>query len=292
VFDPEDALKPGAPILHGDSNLADHIRIRFGDVEAGLNEADEVVEETFTTPMVEHAALEPHAMLAEVTADGELRVWSSVQRPFLVAADLARVLAWPQHRLRVLTPSIGGGFGGKNEMTAEPIVALLAMKSGRPVKLVFDREEEFTASTVRHAYRMTLTSGVRRDGTLTARRVRILCDAGAYVSWGASTLAKAAIHAAGPYRIPNVSVDAYLVYTNNNIGGAMRGFGVPQLGFAYEVHTDTIARTLGLDPWALRERTLLRSGDTLPTGQVLGQVTLHETMARAMDLVTRGEGAV
>jgi CO/xanthine dehydrogenase Mo-binding subunit len=284
VFDPAEALSAGAPLLHGDTNLAAHIKIRSGDIEEGWRQADTIVEETFTTPVVEHAALEPHAMLAEVTADGELRVWSSVQRPYLVASDLARVLRWPEHRLRVLTPAIGGGFGGKNEMTAEAIVALLALKTARPVKLIFDRREEFTATTVRHAYRMTLRSGVRRDGVLTARRVEILCDAGAYVSWGESTLAKAAIHAAGPYRIPHVVVDAYLVYTNNNVGGAMRGFGVPQLGFAYEVHTDTIAHHLGMDPVAFRLRNLLSDGDVLPTGQQLGRVTLREAVARATRL--------
>ncbi|HUW64796.1 MAG TPA: molybdopterin cofactor-binding domain-containing protein [Spirochaetia bacterium] len=284
VFDPVEAMQPGAPKIHGETNVAAHIKIRSGDLAEGWREADEIVEENFRTPMVEHAHIEPHAAVAEVSPGGELTVWSSVQRPFLIAADLGSILQKPLNTIRVIATAVGGGFGGKNEVTIEPLVSLLALRTGRPVKMVFSREEEFQASTVRHPYIIKFRSGVKRDGTLTARQVEIVSDCGAYVSWGQSTLSKAAIHAAGPYRIPHVWVDGFLVYTNNNVGGAMRGFGVPQLGFAYEVHTDTIAAALGMDPVAFRLRNVITDDAALPTGQVLETVTVTETMQRAMEI--------
>ncbi len=287
VFDPLAAMAPDAPRIHAqaESNLAAHIKIRYGDVEQGWPECDEVVEETVKTQMVEHCHLEPHAALAEMDPGGVMTLHSSVQRPFLIASDLGKILGMPLNRLRVVATGVGGGFGGKNEISLEPYACLLALKTGRPVKIIYTREEEFQATTVRHPYIVKFRSGVKRDGTLVARQVEIISDTGAYVSWGESTLTKACIHAAGPYCIPNVKIDGYLVYTNNNVGGAMRGFGVPQLGFAYECHTDTLAARLGMDPLEFRLKNILVDGASLPTGQILETVALKDTLRAAVSQV-------
>ncbi len=287
VFDPMEAMEARAPKVHerAEGNLAAHVKIRSGDIKLGWQESQEVVEETFTTQMVEHGHLEPHAALAEVDSRGVMTVFASVQRPFLIASDLSKILKMPLNRIRVVTTAVGGGFGGKNEISLEPYICLLAQKTGRPVKMVYTREEEFQATTVRHPYWIKFKSGVKLDGTLVARQVEIISDTGAYVSWGESTLTKACIHAAGPYRIPHVKIDGYLVYTNKNIGGAMRGFGVPQLGFAYECHTDAVAASVGMDPLEFRLKNILVHGSTLPTGQILGKVALKDTLREAARLI-------
>jgi len=188
------------------------------------------------------------------------------------------------NNIRIVTTAVGGGFGGKNELTMEPVLALLALKTRKPVKFAFTREEEFQVSTVRHPYLLKYKSGLKKDGTLVARQVEIVSDSGAYVCWGESTLTKACVHAAGPYRIPHVRIDGYVVYTNKPVGGAMRGFGVTQLGFAYEVHMDSLAAELGLDPVEFRLKNMFVDNSALPTGQVLEAVTITECVNRAMEL--------
>jgi len=284
VFDPIEAMKPESVNIHGTSNTASHLKIRTGDVEQGWKDSEVIFEEKISTQMVEHAHIEPHAAYAEMLPTGELLVMSSVQRPFLIASDMGKLLNIPMNKIRVVCTAIGGGFGGKNEVTIEPILALLAMKSGKAVKMAFTREDEFISSTVRHPYLLKYKTGLKKDGTLVARQVEIISDSGAYVSWGESTLTKACVHAAGPYQIPHVRIDGYVVYTNNPVGGAMRGFGVTQLGFAYEVHMDTIAAELGLDPLQFRFKNMLLDGCALPTGQVVETITVSECLERAVEM--------
>ncbi len=196
-------------------------------------------------------------------------------------ADLARTLGMPLNRIRLSGTVIGGSFGGKNEIRIEPVVALLAAKTGRPAKAVFSRADEFIASTVRHPAVMDYKTGVTAAGELLARVVRLVFDGGAYASWSETTVGKAAILAAGPYHIPNVRVEGYAVYTNKTVTGAMRGFGAPQVAFAYESQMDEIAHALGMDPLELRLRHGFEEGSVSPTGQVLRAVALKETLAAA-----------
>ena len=284
VFDPIEALKPDAPKVHGDSNLANETKIRYGDILQGWEESDVIIEERITTQAEEHVQLEPHAAYAELNSSGELLIVTSSQRPFLIAQDVGRALEIPTHKLRVITSAVGGGFGGKNEITIEPYVAILALKTRKPVKMAFTREDEFISSTIRHPYIMTYKSGIKNDGTLVAREVNIISDAGAYVSSGTATLQKASIHAAGPYRIPHIAVYGRLVYTNNPVGAAMRGFGVTQLGFAYEVHMDTVAAEINMDPVDFRLKNLFVDNCSLPTGQVVEVVTLTGCLEHAVSL--------
>lgn len=284
IHDPLEAIKDNGLFVHEDTNIAAHIKIRYGDVEKGFEQSDVVVEEIYNTQRVEHCHLEPHIALAEVEKDGRVVIWASTGRPFQYAAQLARILDLSMNQFTVKVPSVGGGFGGKNEVTIEPWVALLAKQTKKPVKMVYSRQEEFFASTVRHPYRMRYKSGLNKEGLIVAREIEIISDSGAYVGLGEATLTKAAIHAAGPYQIENVKIDGYLVYTNNIAAGAMRGFGVPQVCFAHECHTDTLAEKAGLDPVEFRNRNLYRERGTMPTRQEIHSNALRSTFARALEL--------
>lgn len=286
VFDPEEALKPAAPILHGTSNLFQRQKLRCGDVEKGFAESDLIVEETFRTRHVEHAAIEPQVALAVPNEDGRIVVYTPSSRPFGVQREVARALRLPQNRVRAVGTSSGGGFGGKNEPILEPGIALLAMKTGRPVRGLFSRKEEFVGGTVRHPFVMHYRSGVTRSGRILARAVRLIADTGAYCgvdsnASGKAALTKAVLAAAGPYRIPNVYVEGIAVYTNHPIANSMRGPGVGQVCFAWESHTETIARRLGMDSLEFRMLNAYEEGDVTPSGDTLFSVGLKETMRQA-----------
>jgi CO/xanthine dehydrogenase Mo-binding subunit len=212
-----------------------------------------------------------------------LTVWSTLGRIFLVRGDLARVLNTPINRVRVVCTQVGGCFGGKNEITLEPILALLARKTKRPVKGVYTRKEEFLSSTKRHPFVMDYLSGVSRSGRILARKVRLVADGGAYASWSDTTVGKAAILSSGPYRIENLLVDAYAVYTNKTMTGAFRGFGAPQVCFAYESHMDSLARRLGIDPLEIRLLNAFEEGSLGSTGQVLHSMVVKDTLVSAAE---------
>lgn len=291
VHDPVLAMSPGAPALHGEGNVARHFTIKKGDVDQGFAEADIVVEERYSTQKVEHGHLEPHVAIAEMEPDDKVVIWSSTSRPFAYAGHLSKVLKLPMTAFQVKTPAVGGGFGGKNRIAMEPWVALLAMRTGRPVKMAYTREEEFFASTVRHRYIMEYKTGIKKDGTIVARQVRIISDSGAYADQGEATLKKAAVHAAGPYNIPHIKVEAYLVYTNNIVGGAMRGFGVPQVCFAVESHMDSLAARLHMDPADFRLKNLFGERAVIATGQQMQSEPMLQTVQKALEAAGSRERA-
>lgn len=283
VFDPLEALREDAPRVHAPaSNVYVHKVIRRGDVERAMASADRVFERRYRTQMVEHVSLEPHAAIAQWDANGRLTIYATLGRISLARADIARVLALPMNRIRVIG-AVGGNFGGKNEITHEPVLALLARKAGRPVKGVFDRVEEFTATTTRHPIVMDYRTGVRSDGRILAREVRLVLDGGAYCSWSETTLAKACILSPGPYRIDHLRAEAFAVYTNKTMTGAMRGFGAPQVCFAYESQMDEIAEGLGIDPLEIRLLNGFEEGSTSPTGQTLHSVALKASLSAAAE---------
>jgi len=278
VFDPLKAIEPNSPKIHRNDNVYTSKVIEKGDVERGFAQSDHIFERRYTTQAIEHVPIEPFASIAFWEADGSLHVYSSNGRITLGRADLARTLDLPMNRIRVTATIVGGNFGGKNEIRIEPILALLSKKARRPVKCVYSREEEFTASTIRHPVIMDYKTGVAVDGRLIARSVDLVLDGGAYASWSETTVGKASILAAGPYRIEHVRVEGRAVYTNKTVAGAMRGFGAPQVAFAYESQMDEIAHTLGIDPLEIRLRNGFVEGSESHTGQTLTAVALEETL--------------
>jgi len=291
VFDPVEAMKESAPKVHPpNSNIYATKVVKRGDLDRGFAESAHVFERQFRTQMVEHVPLEPHATLAEWDANGRVTLWTTLGRITLGRTDIARTLKMPVNRIRVVGTIVGGNFGGKNEITQEPVLALLSKKTGRPVKGVFSRREEFISSTTRHPFVMDYKTGVDKEGKIIARKVRLVLDGGAYCSWSETTLGKACILAPGPYNIDNVHVEAFVVYTNKTMTGAMRGFGAPQVCFAYESHMDDIAAALGIDPLEIRLRNVFDEGSISPTGQVLHSVVVRDSLLTAAERFGWREG--
>ena len=274
VTDPEAAMRPGAPAVHGDKdathriarpadNIVGELHAETGDAAAGFADADIVYAETFRTARVQHAALETHGAIGWLDDDGRLTVRSSTQTPFLTRRALADLYDLPLDRVRVLAGRVGGGFGGKQEMLVEDLVALAVRRTGQPVKLEYTRAEQFTSATVRHPFTVELKAGARRDGTLTALALRVVSDTGAYGNHGPAVMYHGCHESIAVYRCANLKVDAYAVYTNTVPSGAFRGYGLGQVSFAVESVLDELARRLGLDPVLLRERNIVRPGEPL-----------------------------
>jgi len=268
VTDPEAALAPDAPAVHEGGNLLEACGFARGDVNVALAGSDHVVEETFTTQRIEHAFLEPEACLALPTPDG-VRVFTQGQGVHDDQRQIAAVLGLERERVAVDLVSNGGAFGGKEDLSVQAQTALAAYLLRRPVKLALTRAQSIRLHPKRHPLVMRYTVGCDREGRLTAARVRIVGDTGAYASVGAKVLERAAGHCCGPYRVPSVDVEALTVYTNNPPSGAMRGFGVNQTAFAIEGVMDRLAALTGLDRWQIRRLNALRAGDRFATGQVM-----------------------
>jgi CO/xanthine dehydrogenase Mo-binding subunit len=284
VFDPIEAMSDDAHKVHAPhTNIYASKKIVKGDIEKGFAESDRIFVNRFTTQMIEHVSLEPHAAIADWDANGRLTIWATIGRITLARADIARTLAMPMTRIRLIGTVVGGNFGGKNEITQEPALALLSKKAGRPVKGVYTRREEFTSTTTRHPIVMDYKTGVTNDGKILARKVRLVLDGGAYCSWSETTLGKACILSPGPYNIDNLVAEAFVVYTNKTMTGAMRGFGAPQVCFAYESQMDDIAEALNIDPLDIRLMNAFHEGSSSPTGQVLHSVVVKESLETAAE---------
>ena len=263
------SAQPDAPLLRETGNLMEHIKVRKGDLAQGFAEADLTFEETFTTPTMDHAFMEPECSVAVPTRDGRMTVFVASQIPYEDRRQVAEALGWPEERVHIAGQTMGGGFGGKEDISGQIHSALLANVTGRPVKLLFDRTESLLVHPKRHATQITVKLGVRQDGHLTAAETLLYGDTGAYASLGDKVMTRATTHSAGCYVIPHTKADCYAMFTNNPPAGAFRGFGVIQASFAVESVMDMIARELKLDPFALRRMNALRTGTRTNTNQLL-----------------------
>ncbi len=275
LFDALSAMKPGAPVIHdyAPDNVTKHIPIRKGDIEKGFAQSDLVVEQDYETQAIEHAYLEPEAGLGYVDADGVVTIVSPSQNITHHRHMLAKIIKQPINKVRFIMSPVGGGFGGKEDMIYQGMLALMAMKTGRPVRLVFTREESIATTAKRHPSRTTLRMGLTSDGRIQAVILKMICDGGAYGLSTEGVMRKAAILGAGPYAIPNLQVDTYGIYTNNTPSGAFRSFGALQTQFATESHLDICAERLGLDPFEIRRINAMRDGAQTHTKQTLKSVS-------------------
>jgi CO/xanthine dehydrogenase Mo-binding subunit/aerobic-type carbon monoxide dehydrogenase small subunit (CoxS/CutS family) len=291
LLDFDQSADPAAPLIHEkyrdystkmplnrEGNICLHAKIKKGNAERGFSESDITFEDTYRFPVVHQAPLEPRAVLAEVDHNGRIHVWCCTSRPFNVRSGIAETLGIPMSRIRVTGTRIGGGFGGKGETSIEPVVAMLALKSRRPVKVELTRREDFLSGTPRHSMEIWIKTGVKRDGRITARQARIKADTGAFAYFGPNATSNAVALVTGPYDIEHLSIEGICVYTNKISCGPCRGPGAPQAHYAAETQMDRIARQLGLDPIELRIRNALKPNDLTATGQVLTEGGYREAL--------------
>ncbi len=288
VFDPSSAASQGAPHLHEDGNLIHYACLRRGDAGKALDTSAAVAEYEFTTPMVEHAYLEPESGLARVEADGTVTLWIGTQAAFEDRRQLAPILGMPPEKIRIVQLPMGGAFGAKEELLLHQYLALGALKTGKTVKITLRRDESLRSHPKRHAARIRMTAGADRDGRLLALRASIVLDGGAYTSMSINAL-ETGLANLGPYFVPNLDVTAEVWYTNNIPAGAMRGFGVNQVAFAVESCMDELACQLGIDPFELRLRSALDVGLPTVADHVIDpeQLTIKDTIRAARSELAR-----
>ncbi|MDW8327808.1 MAG: molybdopterin cofactor-binding domain-containing protein [Anaerolineales bacterium] len=281
VFTPEEAMRPGAPVLHDEPdavgifdaqrNLAARLHTAVGDVERGLAESDYVFERTYTVHQVQQASIEPHVCITYWDEDDRLVIRTSTQVPFHVRRMIAPLLGLPVKRIRVIKPRIGGGFGGKQEMLIEDLCAHLTIATGRPVRFEYTREQEFTSARSRHPQTLTYRAGVMKDGTLRALDLHVVENTGAYATHGLTVCSVTGLRGLATYRCPNLRFNGDIVYTNIPVPGAFRGYGAPQAEFALECLMDEIAHEMGWDPVEFRLKNSLRVGDPIAITGALGE---------------------
>ena len=293
VTNPVEARKEGAPLVHESGNLLKHIKVDKGDIEKGFKEAEVIFEDTYYTPIFEHAFMEPECSIARLLEDGQVEVYVGSQIPYADRDQVAEALGVPYDKVRVKGPLIGGGFGGKEDIAGQIHAALLASATGKPVKVLYDRHESLLVHPKRHATQITVKLGFKKDGTLVAAQTELYGDTGAYASLGAKVMGRATTHSTGPYIVPNVKIDCYAMYTNNPPAGAFRGFGAFQAAFAIENLMDQVAEELEVDPIELRRMNALREGSITNTGQHLrnsvGLVECIDKTAQAVLEFTDGQ---
>lgn len=306
LFDPVQSAAPGAPLIHdrvenyarasstitplAGTNVCNYFELTKGNVEQGFAESDYVFEDTFTTPMQVHACIEPHGAICLIDDESNITLWANTDSPHRTRKEIATAFKLPMNKVRVINaPYTGGNFGGKGGLKAEGVALALAWKlRNRPIKVMYTRDEEFCSTIGRHPSVVTLKTGVKKDGTLVAREVKIYLATGAYAEKGPTITRFAGVSGTGPYRVPNVHIQTYCVYTNRQIAGAFRGYGGPQVSWAYESQMDIIANRLGLDPLDLRLRHVYVDGDHHTTGQLLLSEGLHECLTQVAESMEWG----
>ncbi len=282
VDSPERAMEPDAPKLYEKGNVCRHMERIVGDPDQGFREADAIVEGEFSMPFVEHAYMEPETGIASLTPDGRVVVHCPTQMPFETRAQVAASLAVPEDRIRVTVTPLGGGFGGKGEVTTQIWVALGALLTGRPCKITLTRHESLRISSKRHAFRTHFKVGARKDGLLTAVEAKMVADGGPYSGLSPVVLNQACIFSCGPYVVPNARIQGTTMFTNNASGGAFRGFGINQAAFSLESCLDMLAEKLGMDTFDLRIKNALEVGDSTVSGEILqGSVPMKQVLLEA-----------
>jgi len=286
VFDPLVAMKPGAPVIHEEvpNNISASIRKEFGHVERALSESDFIFEDTFDTQAVNHCPLEPQAALSMADHSGKVTLWSSTQIPFFLRRNLATTLDIPESKVRIIKPKVGGGFGQKIDLYAKDFcAAFFAMKTKRPVKFLYEREEVFTCTRQRHPMHIQLKTGMKKDGTIHVQQFKVIADGGAYNSTAPLMITLACYFIMLPYRIENLLFEGFHVYTNKPVGGAMRGHGIPQVRFAVEAQLDMIAEKMGIDPLELRLKNAFLTGEPHPAKLLVQSCGFSDTLIKAAE---------
>jgi CO/xanthine dehydrogenase Mo-binding subunit len=297
ILDPVAAMKPDAKLIHPDvmnykglpkplkEPTNDFIYMTWGrgDIETGFRQADIIVENTFTTPVVHHSYIEPHSCVVDTAQDGSAQFWSCSKVPYGVREQVANALKLPQEKLTFNPVYIGGDYGGKGDFMDLAVVYLLSKKAGRPVKLVMDYEEEFMAGNPRHASIVHVKTGVKKDGTLVAQHLNFVFDSGAYGAFKPNAFLNGPHLSAGPYNIPHVFIEEHMVYTNKIPCGHMRSPGDPQGFFANESQMDLVAKKLGMDPIKFRQKNFMHDGDIDPTGEEISYIKTDETLKKALE---------
>lgn len=279
ILSPQAAMAADAPPLHPGGNILSKVDFSRGDAQAAIQTAAHVVTRSYQTPPTEHAFLEPESALAVPDETGKITVYIASQSVFDDHHGIAAILGLPANQVRVVSKLVGGAFGGKEDLSVQHHAALLAQKTGKPVKLTLTRQESIRVHPKRHAMELTLTTACDEAGKLVAMKARIVADTGAYASLGGPVVQRACTHVSGPYSIPNIEISGVAVYTNNPPAGAFRGFGVPQSNFASEMNLNLLADLTGLSPWEIRFRNALEPGAVMATGQIADASTaIKETL--------------